>query len=291
MIPLGASVIHPCARRLTIVLALTALASACLPKLELQSQGSAGNPGGSQAPDPCSDKTVNGNETGEDCGGPDCKPCELGAPCLKDRDCNEGRCSTTAVATAGYGYCISLGCREDECGGKCARCAPGLPCTNTEDCVAGSECRGGVCCGAPCSGVCRQCELRTGACIPAPPSTKATGCEGVCDAKGDCLACHNRTLDNSEGDTDCGGPCAKCENSRRCNSNDDCASCNCQMTTSGGPGVCAPANCQNGVLDGCETDVDCGGPCGATCGAGQTCKTKGDCLSLTCTTNRCGDAK
>jgi hypothetical protein len=121
----------------------------------------------------------------------------------------------------------------------------------------------------------------------------ADGCGGggVCDGKGDCLACHNRARDNGEGDTDCGGPCAKCGDDRRCNSNDDCASCNCQVNTTGGPGVCAPANCQNGVRDGCETDVDCGGPCGATCGAGQTCETKGDCLSLTCTTNRCGDAK
>ena len=47
-------------------------------------------------------------------------------------------------------------------------------------------------------------------------------------------------------------------------------------------GFCYPS-CHDGVHDGDETDVDCGGPsCSATCGVGQTCAVDSDCASGIC---------
>jgi hypothetical protein len=51
----------------------------------------------------------------------------------------------------------------------------------------------------------------------------------------------------------------------------------------------APPNlCRDRIVDGDETDVDCGGSCGATCkdtGPQQTCKVAGDCVSGVCSGN------
>jgi hypothetical protein len=46
-----------------------------------------------------------------------------------------------------------------------------------------------------------------------------------------------------------------------------------------------PAPCSNMVLDGNETDVDCGGSCPTKCGEGQNCNSNNDCdasLGLSC---------
>lgn len=47
-----------------------------------------------------------------------------------------------------------------------------------------------------------------------------------------------------------------------------------------------PDACQNGVLDGTETDVDCGGEC-AGCLEGSTCSQNTDCISGYCADNTC----
>jgi hypothetical protein len=54
-----------------------------------------------------------------------------------------------------------------------------------------------------------------------------------------------------------------------------------------------PANCSNGILDGDETDVDCGGSC-APCEDGLSCVEQTDCVSqvcqdLACQAPRCDD--
>ena len=40
----------------------------------------------------CADGIKNGLETGIDCGGPYCPPCEVGLSCLYDSDCAQGTC-------------------------------------------------------------------------------------------------------------------------------------------------------------------------------------------------------
>lgn len=44
--------------------------------------------------------------------------------------------------------------------------------------------------------------------------------------------------------------------------------------------------CANKVIDGDETDIDCGGTCGR-CSAGRKCKVAADCASTNCEANRC----
>ena len=46
-------------------------------------------------------------------------------------------------------------------------------------------------------------------------------------------------------------------------------------------------HCADGVLDGNETDVDCGGPDCAPCASGKMCLFGSDCTSGTCTNGRC----
>jgi hypothetical protein len=61
----------------------------------------------------CNDGIQNGGETGVDCGGPNCPPCEAGQTCAADRDCLTGRCGdglgagNTCQSCAGDGVCGS----------------------------------------------------------------------------------------------------------------------------------------------------------------------------------------
>lgn len=45
---------------------------------------------------------------------------------------------------------------------------------------------------------------------------------------------------------------------------------------------CAPVSCDNGTIDGEETDTDCGGGDCPGCGLGLDCEVGSDCLSMTC---------
>jgi hypothetical protein len=51
--------------------------------------------------------------------------------------------------------------------------------------------------------------------------------------------------------------------------------------------LCQAATCSDGIKNENESDVDCGGACGATCGAGKTCNTSGDCQSGNCVSSVC----
>ncbi len=46
-------------------------------------------------------------------------------------------------------------------------------------------------------------------------------------------------------------------------------------------------SCTNGVKDGDETDVDCGGSLCGACGSGKTCLARRDCTSLVCLNGTC----
>jgi hypothetical protein len=69
-----------------------------------------------------------------------------------------------------------------------------------------------------------------------------------------------------------------CADNAPCSENADCASGWCYV------GYCRPVvtdTCSNGVLDGSETDVDCGGVC-EPCPQGAHCTTATDCISNVC---------
>ena len=46
--------------------------------------------------------------------------------------------------------------------------------------------------------------------------------------------------------------------------------------------VCAVATCIDGMKNGSETDIDCGGSCAANCGSGKQCIVNSDCQSGLC---------
>jgi len=76
--------------------------------------------------------------------------------------------------------------------------------------------------------------------------------------------CTDAMRNAGETDVDCGGSCpADCAVGQNCNTGADCVTASCQG------GVCAPPapTCTDGVQNGNETGVDCGGSCPA-CGGG-----------------------
>ena len=94
----------------------------------------------------CDDKIKNGTESDVDCG-TDCgMKCQLGKRCLKDTDCQTGKCDGL--------FCVKPPCengKQDgdesdlDCGGKsCPKCAAGKKCSAGEDCASG-VCANGMC--------------------------------------------------------------------------------------------------------------------------------------------------
>ena len=98
-------------------------------------------------PPTCSDGVKNGNETGVDCGGPDCSPCPANQGCNSDADCASGSCVNhicQSPATCSDG--IKNGAETDvDCGGnQCTPCASGKQCFANSDCLS-NVCTGGIC--------------------------------------------------------------------------------------------------------------------------------------------------
>lgn len=100
------------------------------------------------------------------------------------------------------------------------------------------------------------------------------------------FSCANGTFDGLESDTDCGGGvCGLCDDGDACAVVEDCAwrdgyTCS--------DGFCAPPSCDDGVRNGEESDVDCGGSCVDRCVLGGGCFRDLDCQAhLLCDDGRC----
>jgi hypothetical protein len=161
-----------------------------------------------------------------------------------------------------------------DCGGACQKCA-GDGCIVDGDCKSG-KCEAGKCAapaGKPCgvgvaSGPCNEnqpCETND--------DCKTKKCEGakcVVGAPGPT----NGVKDNGETDVDCGGPNAPaCPAGKACLTNDDCAEKYCPEDKK----VCVTPTCTDGVQNGDESDVDCGGTKCPKCAVGKKCNLDGDC--------------
>jgi hypothetical protein len=254
----------------------------------------------SVAPSSCSDGALNGREVGIDCGG-DCPSCPEGDACVSGADCRSGVCGSDRRCSAAR--CDDQVQNQDEtaedCGGSCeTNCDPGQGCGDGEDCTSGvcgaAGCGMGLarCCQAPAcdDGVQNGSEPvvdcgdeRCGLCPLDRPCTESAECaSGLCSA-GVCRTppCQDQTLNGTETDIDCGGAdpsCARCTVGSLCVGDADCDGVPCV------DGVCF--GCANGVLDDSESDIDCGGVCGA-CTPGQLCRADADCQSGACQDGRC----
>jgi hypothetical protein len=197
------------------------------------------------------DGIKDGNETDVDCGGDAAPACEVGAGCLVAVDCKEKVCDgVTCLAPLPTDGVQNAAETDVDCGGG----APASACADGKKCVAGArDCTSQVCTGNAC-----QAPLPT---------------DGVKNA--------------NETDVDCGGgaPANACGNGKTCvDGARDCTSLVCTG------GVCQPPTGTDGVKNGDESDVDCGGTTtGAPkCDATLICNSHADCKSNGCAYNgRC----
>lgn len=248
----------------------------------------------------CQDDVLNGSETDTDCGG-DCPGCADGSPCDGGGDCQSAVCGDD-------GRCAPASCNDTvrnqdetaaDCGGRCnANCGSGQGCNNGGDCTsgvcgtAGCAAGSGRCCQAPsCNDGVRNgtepvvdCgDDRCGLCPLNRPCTQNTQCgSGLCSA-GICQTqpCQDGVLNGTESAVDCGGSdprCARCDVGSACTADGDCDGVPCVN------GACF--GCGNGQRDSNESDVDCGGVCGA-CAPGRMCGADADCQSGACQDGRC----
>jgi hypothetical protein len=98
-------------------------------------------------------------------------------------------------------------------------------------------------------------------------------------------SCIDNIQNQDESDVDCGGVCPECQLGEDCNSNGDCSQLPVQLYCSGG--VCV-THCGDGMTNGDETDLDCGGnECATPCMQGQFCMHGTDCISNICSSGIC----
>lgn len=233
------------------------------------------------APATCGDASLNGAETGIDCGSSCLSDCTKGVACAAGTDCLSGTCTGGFCAgISDAGACsMSNSCDSGVCsGGACA--APACNDTVKNGLESDLDC-GGATCGATC-GAGKVCAAGT--------DCASTRCDG-----GLCSTCTDGVKSGTESDIDCGGVCVsgnagKCALTKTCTVNGDCGSGNC----SGGVCVAPPFDCfdgQKGPNDANETGIDCGGSdCAARCLIGTACLVGSDCASGVCTGGVCAKA-
>ena len=97
--------------------------------------------------------------------------------------------------------------------------------------------------------------------------------------------CSDTVKNGTETDIDCGGSvCNPCLDYKICSVNADCTSKVCLQSMK----ICDAPTCTDTVLNGQETDVDCGGPsCAKRCSDGEACRFHSDCLSSVCKGQLC----
>ena len=219
--------------------------------------------------------------------------CE-GAPDCASQLCREGMCNDVVPADG-----VKSGDETDiDCGGTAAPACPDL-----KGCVIGADCTSGVC-GV---GVCQVPSFTDGVkngketgldcggptkdapkCAPGQGCLDVNDCDKVrCDlVQKKCLdPTHDDEIKNlDETDADCGGPTAtvaRCATGKMCVATNDCANVLCNAMTK----VCDPPTKVDGLKNGTETDVDCGGaaPTNASkCVINRGCLVGADCVTGGC---------
>jgi hypothetical protein len=207
----------------------------------------------------CSNSTSDGTGS-KDAGDGDASPNNRitgdGGTCIAN--CHEGdACSAATQCASGIctaGACVDPNCTDGkrdgtetavDCGGTCGACADGLAC------VVGGDCTSGVC-----NATTKTCAV-------------PTATDGV--------------KNGSETDTDCGDTgvgeddhAPPCGDGKSCKKASDCANNECGVND-----ICTPASCMDGIKNGTETGLDCGGECNP-CVDGLGCAVNADCTSKSC---------
>ena len=257
----------------------------------------AGCPGGSDftPPDPPPDND-SGVVTGPPCGRLT-TPCGVDKACQGAPDCMSGLCRNNVCGDINPADGMKNGDETDvDCGGtKAPACADSKGCLIAADCKS-SVCTGGICqVPSPTDGVMNGDETdkdcggsKAPKCEPGQGCLATTDCDKTkCDATTmKCAApAHDDGIKNlDETGIDCGGPTMtvkRCPTGEGCVDKTDCDNvlCNAMSMT------CDPPSATDGLANGTETDVDCGGgaPTNAPrCVFDKTCAVDTDCANGGC---------
>ena len=251
-------------------------------------------------------------------------PCSSMSPCKDDNNpctmnaCVNGFCAYDPLTMA-------VGPGSDPC--TTIACDKGVPTPEVHDgapCGKGLKCVGAVCSGCTVHADCGTTdECQTSTCLAnktceyafQPIGTKVVNGKLPGDLSGDCMStiCNGSGTavlfadgtdvpDDSKDCTDghcvdgkpeqtpsaIGAPCS--DPSMFCSSAQSCVACsidaNCPMgKTCYALSECV--SCTDAKKNGDETDIDCGGACGATCKDGKDCKDAGDCENNLCAGGKC----
>jgi hypothetical protein len=242
-------------------------------------------------------------------------------PCAVDADCSPGHVCEPETLHCVTELCLDgfkTGSETDaDCGGPdCLPCGIGRTCASAADCESG-HCVEGVCCDAPCDGVCASCLASLnfavdGLCMPVGGALDprdecepdAASCAGA-GCSGDAFACAPAPYGTTCGDDrvcDAQGSC-KPGLGTPCVAHGECASGMCA------DGVCCDSICYwcaacnlPGLLgtctaypEGTDPDEDCeAGCCGGSgncgmgnCSAEAPCQAPTDCISTSCSGGFC----
>jgi hypothetical protein len=176
--------------------------------------------------------------------------------------------------------------RGIDCGGACRKCTG-------EECVDGSDCTSGACAEGVCgASVGKLCGVGTPAsCERGQPCELDADCTSNLCPDGTCgvpIGPDDGIQNNGETDVDCGGPNAPgCAAGKKCDGDDDCAELYCPEAS---PRICVTPRNDDGVKNGTETDIDCGGQSGIQCAVGKSCLVDGDCTAACNYAKKCVEA-
>ncbi len=216
--------------------------------------------------------------------GADCDPgdfCDGEGTCV---DCGD------QLHCPGALQCIDPNTDINHCGGCDNDCASQL------QNVVGIKCENGTCDYERCEDGWSDCD-----------GNRSNGCETSVNDVNHCGGCDIKCADQFPGSTpncvngqcqfsgQCNPPLADCNSQAGCETqlgtNANCAGCgdNCRSRGLTCVNGSCQASCSDGIKNGNETDVDCGGSCGR-CQTGQRCGGAGDCVGNICVSGICRQA-
>jgi hypothetical protein len=244
-----------------------ALVAACGPDWDvLDPSLGGGETGGASASSTGVGASGAGSSTSSNTGSGGCEPDDMN-DCTSD-DCQGGVAVHDPLPTGTA--CESSGGHICDGSGQCVEC------NTLADCSIGCQ-------------TAKMCKMHS--CFQT--SNKAAGAtcseDGgkVCDGSGDCVDCINNT--NCTAPETCGG--GGTPNVCGCTPTASCATL--ALTCGSGSDGCGMTlDCDDGIENGTETDVDCGGGvgCATKCAQGDTCLTGTDCTGGICADGFCCDA-
>ena len=181
---------------------------------------------------------------------------------------SEGTGGTSVTSSTGSSSSHSTGTGGSDAGPTCTSGA--MACSTPADCgTPANDCVTNTCTG----GCCGTADI-------AMATTCHSGGGNVCDGNGTCVPCLQPS--------DCTATGTVCATAT-CTANacgQTVASKGTTCTDNGGSvcdgtGKCVNSSCADGIQDGNETDIDCGGSC-SPCGDGKMCKMGSDCIDKVC---------